>query len=112
MIARLLILCLFITGLIGMVARKNLIKKVYALAIMNSSIVLLFVLEGSRIGERAPILGGPPGAFVDPIPHALMLTAIVVGVCVSALALSLAYSLYRSYGTLDADTLKKLVGHE
>ncbi|MDX9897564.1 MAG: cation:proton antiporter subunit C [Spirochaetia bacterium] len=112
MMARVLILILFITGFVGMVVRKNLIKKAYALAIMNSSVVILFVLEGSTIGEQAPILGGAPGSFVDPIPHALMLTAIVVGVCVSALALSLAHSLYKSYGTLDSEELKKRVGHE
>ena len=112
MIARLLILCLFLTGLVGVVTRRNLVKKAYALAIMNSAVVILFVLEGSRIGAEAPIRGGPAEAFVDPVPHALMLTAIVVGVCVSALALALAYRLFRIYGTLDSDELKRLVGHE
>jgi len=112
MIARLLILCLFLTGIVGLVTQRNLVKKAYALAIMNSSVVILFVLEGSLIGVEAPILGGPPGSYVDPVPHALMLTAIVVGVCVSALALALAYRLYRIYGTLDSDELKRLIGHE
>lgn len=112
MIARALILCLFITGIAGLTTRRNLVKKAYALSIMNSAVVLLFVLEGSGIGDKAPLLGGSPGAFVDPVPQALMLTAIVVGVCVSALALTIAYRLYGVYGTLDADELKGLVGHE
>ncbi|PKL25194.1 MAG: Na+/H+ antiporter subunit C [Spirochaetae bacterium HGW-Spirochaetae-3] len=112
MIARSLILCLFITGLVGLTTRRNLVKKAYALSIMNSAVVLLFVLEGSGIGDKAPLLGGSPGVFVDPVPQALMLTAIVVGVCVSALALTIAYRLHRIYGTLDADELKRLVGHE
>ncbi|PKL08762.1 MAG: Na+/H+ antiporter subunit C [Spirochaetae bacterium HGW-Spirochaetae-7] len=115
MIARSLILAIFMTGLAGLVASRNLVKKTYALAIMNSAVVLLFVLEGATIGTRAPLLGGSPGdaaAFVDPVPQALMLTAIVVGVCVSALALALAFRLYRAYGTLDIDELRKHVDHE
>jgi multicomponent Na+:H+ antiporter subunit C len=111
-IARALILGLFLLGMAGLVARRNLVKKAYALVIMNSAIVILFVLEGAGIGDEAPLLGGPEGAFVDPVPQALMLTAIVVGVCVSALALALAYRLYRSYGTLDCEELKDKVGHE
>ncbi|HRW25790.1 MAG TPA: NADH-quinone oxidoreductase subunit K [Spirochaetia bacterium] len=46
------------------------------------------------------------------MPQALMLTAIVVGVCVSALALTLAYRLYRHFGTLDIDEIKRRIGHE
>lgn len=116
MIARVLTLTLFLVGLAGLIARRNLVKKTYALAIMNSAVVILFILEGSSIGSAAPLLesGGHPGAslFVDPIPQALMLTAIVVGVCVSALALALAFRLYRKYGTLDCDELRTMVDHE
>ncbi len=112
MIRRVLVLALFATGLAGLVAKRNLIKKAYALAIMNSAIVILFVLEGAAIGSEAPLLGGTGGLFVDPIPQALMLTAIVVGVCVSALALTLAYRLYRHFGTLDIDEIKGRIGHE
>jgi len=103
---------MFLIGIAGLVAKRNLVKKTFALAIMNSAVVLLFVLEGSSIGDEAPLLGGPGASFVDPVPQALMLTAIVVGVCVSALALALAYRLYKAYGTLDVDELKRLSGHE
>lgn len=116
MIARVLLLVLFLLGLFGLIARRNLIKKVFALAILNSAVVLLFVMEGGRSGESAPLLG-EGGIFsgltmVDPVPHALMLTAIVVGVCVSALALALAYRLYKAYGSLDIDELRDKVDHD
>ena len=116
MTARALILGMFLIGLAGLVSKRNLVKKAYALAIINSAVVLLFIIEGSSIGSEAPLLGeggtGLGNAFVDPVPQALMLTAIVVGVCVSALALALAYRLYKAYGTLDIDALRKKVNHE
>lgn len=112
MIERILILALFLLGMYGLAARKNLIKKVYALSIQNSAVVLLFIYEGSHIGSHAPLLGNKDGnalSFVDPVPQALMLTAIVVGVCVSALALALVYRLYKVHGTLDSDELRRKV---
>ena len=115
MIERALLMLLFLLGFFGLMARRNLVKKVYALAIQNSAVVLLFVLEGSRIGEAAPLLGNEAATgsvFVDPLPQALMLTAIVVGVCVSALALALAYRLHKLYGTLDSDEIRRRMGHE
>lgn len=112
MIARLLALGLFLIGLGGLVGRRNLIKKVYALAVMNTAVVILFILGGASIGGDAPFLGAGGESFVDPVPQALMLTAIVVGVCVSALALALAYRLYKAFGSLDCDDIKERIGHE
>ncbi len=116
MIARALVLVLFLVGLYGLIARANLVKKVFALAIMNSAVVILFTMEGSRIGSAAPLLlpGGKDSgaAHVDSVPQALMLTAIVVGVCVTALALALAYRLFAEYGTMDADELRRKVDHD
>lgn len=110
MIERLLILALFMLGTYGLAAKRNLIKKVYALAIQNSAVVLLFVLEGSRIGSSAPLLEGrSDGLFVDPMPQALMLTAIVVGLCVSAMALAIVYRLHRAHGTLDSEELRRRI---
>jgi multicomponent Na+:H+ antiporter subunit C len=81
---------------------------------MNTAVVILFMLGGAEIGDSAPLLGAADESarrFVDPMPQALMLTAIVVGVCVSALALALAYRLYKAYGTLDIDEIRERVGH-
>lgn len=121
MMARILVLIMFLAGLTGLVLVRNMIKKVYALSIMNSAVVILFVLEGSSIGSAPPLMQGtgqialstvPGSTMVDPVPQALMLTAIVVGVCVTALALALVYRLYRHYGTLDLDDIQRMSGHD
>ena len=104
-----LIGALFLTGLWGVISLPNLVKKVAALSIANSAIILFFVYFGSLSGETAPILTGNQGRPVDPLPQALMLTAIVVGICVISLALALVYRLYRRYQTLDIRKIERRV---
>ena len=104
--AYLLIGTLFLVGLWGVVVKANLVKKIMALSICNSAIVLLFVYYGSLSGTTAPI-SGTAEPMVDPLPQALMLTAIVVGICVVALALVLVYRLYLKYRTLDIRVIEK-----
>ena len=111
-IERILILILCLIGLWGIVYKKNIIKKIYSLSILNSSVVILFILEGSFIGENAPIMGKGVKDIVDPVPQALMLTAIVIGVCITALALAIAFRLYRFTGSFDIDEIRERVGHE
>jgi multicomponent Na+:H+ antiporter subunit C len=104
-----LIGAVFLVGVWGLITLPNLIKKVVALNIANSAIILLFVYFGSLSGDAAPIATDRPGIPVDPVPQALMLTAIVVGVCVVALALVLVYRLYRRFGTLDIRDIERTV---
>jgi multicomponent Na+:H+ antiporter subunit C len=98
---------IFVVGLWGVLSKPNIIKKIVGLSIMNGAIVMFFVHHGARFGGTAPIReGAETGAaaaaiMVDPLPQALMLTAIVVGICIIALGLALAVLLYRTYGTLD-----------
>jgi multicomponent Na+:H+ antiporter subunit C len=97
-----LILGIFSLGVWGVITRRNMVKKIIAMSLINCSLVLLFVLGGAELGKKAPILLSGSGIdFVDPLPQALMLTAIVVGFCVTALALVLAVRLFEEYGTLD-----------
>ncbi len=103
-----LIGAIFVIGLWGVIAQNNLVKKVVALSIANSAIIMLFVYYASLSGPDAPIMDAA-GVPADPIPHALMLTAIVVGICIVALALALVYVLYQRYGTLDMDEIEDLV---
>ena len=98
---------LFLVGLWGMVARANLVKKVISLSIANSAIVLFFVYQGSLSGSTAPIMTGVDAPVVDPVPQALMLTAIVVGICVVALALALVYRIYERFHTLDMREIER-----
>jgi multicomponent Na+:H+ antiporter subunit C len=113
MIERIILSVLFLAGFYGLVSQRNLIKKVYALAVMNLSVLLFFIAGGGTIGSRAPLnpQAGRGAEMVDPVPQALMLTAIVVGVCVSALALALIYRLYKYHKTLDCKELRKRVDH-
>lgn len=113
-IERILIFLLALIGFSAIVGgAKNIIKKVFGLNILNASVVLLYILEGSRIGEQAPILGeGGVTNMVDPVPQALMLTAIVIGVCVTALALALAVRLYKATGSLEIDTISERLRSE
>ncbi|MBI9108185.1 MAG: NADH-quinone oxidoreductase subunit K [Spirochaetales bacterium] len=106
MIDRILLLILFLIGFYGIIVKKNVIKKIFGLTILNSTIVMLFVLEGSKIGSHVPILEENITPIVDPVPQALMLTAIVIGVCVTALALSIVYRLFNSTGTFDIDEIR------
>jgi len=107
MINIILISSLFITGAAGLILTKNLVKKVMALGIINSAVVILFIYQGSLKGSLAPIILKGNEKIVDPVPQALMLTAIVVGICVTALALALVYRLYRIHRTLDIGEIEK-----
>jgi multicomponent Na+:H+ antiporter subunit C len=102
-----LIALVLLVGIWGLITKANLIKKLVALSIMNSAIVMFFIYFGSQAGSEAPI--GVEGGenMVDPLPQALMLTAIVVGVCVTALAVVLVYRLYRKFGTLDMREIER-----
>ena len=104
-----LIGAVFLIGLWGLLAKPNLIKKVMALGFANSAVVLFFVYFGSCSGETPPIFGAGDRAMVDPLPQALMLTAIVVGICVVALALVLVVRIYRKTGTLDIRRIERTV---
>ena len=101
-----LIGALFIVGLYGVVSQRNMIKKIMGLSIASSSIVLLFVYFGSVSGATAPIMGSEE-PMVDPLPQALMLTAIVVSICVVSLALLLVYRLYMRHKTLDISVIEQ-----
>ena len=90
----------------GVVRKRNMVKKVMALNIANSAIIILFIYYGSLSGTTAPI-AGTAETMVDPLPQALMLTAIVVGICVIALAVALVYRLYVTYGTLDMREIER-----
>ena len=99
---------LLLIGLYGLMAKRNLIKKIIGLYILDGGVILYFVSVGYRSDASAPILEkGVEMVVVDPIPQALMLTAIVIGICVTALALSIAVKIYEKYQTLDVEELKR-----
>lgn len=91
-------------GLFGVIAKSNLVKKTIGLTIFSTAIYLFFIQGSLQVGGTAPVIderGSDPSLYVDPLPHLLILTAIVVGVGVVGVALTLMVRLYRSFGTLD-----------
>jgi multicomponent Na+:H+ antiporter subunit C len=98
-----LVLVLLAIGLYGVLARDNLVKKIIGLTIFSTAIYLFFIEGSVQTGGTVPILdarGTDPALYVDPLPHLLILTAIVVGVGVTGVALALVIRLYRTYGSL------------
>ncbi len=97
---------LFVIGMYTMLTHANMIKKVIAMNIMDTSVFLLFVAIGYTHGAQAPIIKeGADIIYVNPLPGALMLTGIVVAVSVTAYALSLVVKIYRFYETCDYDEI-------
>jgi len=99
---------LFLIGIWGMITKENLIKKIMGLNIADSAIVLFFILIGHRQGSTAPIMEKGIKDVVDPLPQALMLTAIVIGICLTALALTLVLKIDKEYRTLNISEIEKL----
>ena len=98
-------------GLYTLIARQNLVKKTLGLGLFQTGIFLMYITLGVRDGGSAPILQeGADLAYSNPLPHVLMLTAIVVGVATTALALSLVVRINEAYETIEEDELEALDG--
>ncbi|MDA3955732.1 sodium:proton antiporter [Oceanispirochaeta sp.] len=113
LIATLVGFALLIVGLWGILTRKSIIKMVIGFSIMDTGIHLVIVSLGYIQGRTAPIIdasatGDPVLTMVDPIPSALVLTAIVIGLAVTALMLSYAVRLYKATGTSQVQDIKEL----
>lgn len=110
----LFVLCfiLFMIGLYGVILQRNLIKIIIGLAIMEYSVYLFLILIGYVDGGTVPIISEffENGPFVDPLPQALVLTAIVIGLATKALLLSVAIRLYKHFGTFDIRKMNNLKG--
>ena len=99
---------LMMAGLYIVVARGNLVKKLVGLSIFQTSVYLLYIEPGKIIGGTAPILDPAFTVYSNPLPHVLILTAIVVGVATTALGLALAVRIFEAYGTIEEDELLAL----
>ena len=112
MILYLLCFLLFLTGLYGVLTRRNVIKIVIGLTFMEFSAFLFFALIGYIEGGVAPILSKTAdySRFVDPLPQAMVLTAIVIALATNAMLLAIAVRLYKKYGTFDIGKINDLKG--
>jgi multicomponent Na+:H+ antiporter subunit C len=98
---------LMMVGLYIVIARDNLVKKVMGLNIFQVSVILFYVLIARVDGGTPPIIssGGHDVVYSNPLPHVLMLTAIVVGIATTALALALIIRIQEAYGTVEEDEI-------
>lgn len=96
---------LMVSGLYIVMARGNLIKKLVGLSVFQTSVYLLYVAPGKLIGGTAPILAPQYTVYSNPLPHVLILTAIVVGVATLALGLALTVRIKETYGTIEEDEI-------
>ena len=117
------VIVLMMVGFYTLISRDNLVKKLIGLNIFQTSVIMMYVSIGKITGGTAPILieSGDHGSEVavdaghaavevlysNPIPHVLMLTAIVVGVATLALGLSLVVRINEAYGTIEEDEIAR-----
>ncbi|MCG8688492.1 MAG: cation:proton antiporter subunit C [Desulfobacterales bacterium] len=108
---------LMMIGLYAMIAKNNLIKKVVGMSIFQTAIILFYVSIGYKHNATIPIIQGDHGHgahdaaiqaahYINPLPHVLMLTAIVVSVATFGVAMALCVKIYQRYQTLEEDELR------
>lgn len=113
MIVFILALVLFSIGLYGILVKRNLIKMIIGLVIMEYAVNLILALVGFRTDGIAPIITpeiSEAAKFVDPLPQAIVLTAIVIGLGTTALLVSFAVRIHEKYDTFDVRKIRKLRG--
>ena len=103
-----LIVALFATGLYVIMAKNNLVKKIIGLNVVQSAVIMFYISLGKVRGGTAPILDERFEIYSNPVPHVLMLTAIVVGIATTALALAIVVRIYEAYQTVEEDELRRL----
>jgi multicomponent Na+:H+ antiporter subunit C len=112
---------LMMIGLYGVIIKKNIIKKIIGLSILQTAVILFFVSIGAKKDATIPIIAHTHASdhtavsavnFINPLPHVLMLTAIVVAVATLGVALSLSVKLYKEYNTLEEDEIIQQIVEE
>ena len=96
---------LMVSGLYIVVARGNMIKKLVGLSLFQTSVYLLYISPGKILGATPPVLSDAFKTYSNPLPHVLILTAIVVGVATLALGLALVVRINEAYGTIEEDEI-------
>lgn len=103
-----IVVLLMMTGFYMVIAHSNLVKKVVGLNVFQVSVFVFYISMGKIKGGTAPILEEGIEVFSNPLPHVLILTAIVVGVATTAVALALVVRIRDAYGTIEDDEIHAL----
>lgn len=105
-----IVIILMMLGFYAVIARGNMVKKMVGLNIFQTSVFMLYISVGKIDGGTAPILtGDPTSVYSNPLPHVLILTAIVVGVATTAVGYALIIRIYEAYGTIEDDEVAVLI---
>jgi multicomponent Na+:H+ antiporter subunit C len=99
-------------GMYIVAARSNMIKTLVGLGIFQTSVYLLYLTPGKVIGGTPPIIHPAHGLYSNPLPHVLILTAIVVGVATLALGLAIVVRIHEAYRTIEEDEIVEIIGRE
>lgn len=105
-----IVIVLMMTGFYVVISRGNLIKKIVGLNIFQTSVFILYITMGKVEGGTAPIITEGVTVYSNPLPHVLILTAIVVGVATTALGLALIVRIREAYGTVEEDEIQQQDG--
>ena len=101
-----IVVVLMMTGFYIVIAHNNLVKKIVGLNIFQVSVFVFYITMAKVKGGTAPILAEGIEIYSNPLPHVLILTAIVVGVATTALGLALVVRIYDAYGTIEDDEIE------
>ncbi len=99
------VVVLMMIGYYCVIVRGNMVKKIIGLGIFQTSVFIMFISAGKIIGGSTPVLREGVEVYSNPLPHVLILTAIVVGVATTAVGLALAVRIQEAYGTIEDDEL-------
>jgi len=102
-----IVIVLMMVGFYIVIDQQNLVKKVVGLNVFQVSVFVFYISMSKVKGGTAPILDSGVEVYTNPLPHVLILTAIVVGVATTALALALVIRINEAYGTIEEDEIKK-----
>lgn len=103
----LVVVFLMMAGFYVVISQGNLIKKLVGLSLFQTSVFILYITLGKISGGEAPIFVEGVTTYSNPLPHVLILTAIVVGVATTAVGLALVVRIYEAYGTVEEDEINE-----
>jgi len=108
-----LVIALMMIGFYAVIARGNMVKKIVGLNIFQTSVFMLYISMGKVANGTAPILTGEPSTvYSNPLPHVLILTAIVVGVSTTAVGYALIIRIQESFGSIEDDDIIAMLDDE
>ena len=102
-----IVVVLMMIGFYVVIARGNMVKKIMGLNLFQTSAFIMFISAGKIIGASTPILRDGVDVYSNPLPHVLILTAIVVGVATTAVGLALTVRINEAYGSIEDDLLSE-----